>query len=79
MVSQRNLIVVTSKPEDLPDVVNVVHVVNVPTRMDMSLQGSWNQVLQIHIYCKCKVAPAKTLSLNDLIFVDIMFVILNTA
>ena len=25
----------------------LVHVVNVPTRMDMFLQGSWNQVLQI--------------------------------
>ena len=31
------------QPEDLPS----LHVVNAPTRMDMSLQRSWDQVLQI--------------------------------
>ena len=34
-------------PPSLKTFLILVHVVNVPTRMDMSLQGSWNQVLQI--------------------------------
>ena len=56
MVSQIVPGIVTSKPEDLPD---LVHVVNVPTRMDMLLQGSWNQdsvantgsVKEVNPYC----------------------------
>ena len=49
--------------------------VNVPTRMDMSLQDSWNQVFANTASVK-EVNPAKTLSLNNLIFVNI-FVILK--
>ena len=42
-----NLIVPGIATPSLKTFLILVHVVNAPTRMDMSLQGSWNQVLQI--------------------------------
>ena len=68
---KENLIVpgiVTSKPEDLPDPCTCG---KWPTRTDMSLQGSWNQSVANTASVK-EVNPAKTLSLNNLIFVNII-------
>ena len=42
-----NLVVLGNVTPSLKTFLILVHVVNVPTRMDMMLQGSWNQVLQI--------------------------------
>ena len=42
-----NLIVPGIVTPSLKTFLILVHVVNAPKRMDMSLQGSWNKVLQI--------------------------------
>ena len=78
MVSQRNVIVpgiVTSKPEDLLDPCTCGKC----TRKNGYVAAGQLEASVANTASVKAVNPAKTLSLNNLIFVDIISVILNTA